>query len=209
MALNDIESEGFYRLFRYRFGGCRALKIRPTDKQSLLEYVSARYPASELGAILEPLIAMISATVTTRYTLYHEQGRINPSNKPMSYTINSGSLGVVLDPYALSLLASCILLGYSISSFTHRRQGHDRCQSFILVSAILMATTIGFGLGIDSNLIMLGFIPWALILAMVLSVFIHWTARRHRRPRDCPGVFLLEKIGKPIMPPRLEETHGC
>lgn len=133
---------------------------------------------------------------------------MNSNIKPMGYTFNSGSLGIILDPYALSLFVSCILLGCSISSFTHRRQGHDRCQSLILAFAILTATTIGFGLGIDSNLIMLGFVPWALILAMVLSVFVHWTIRRHRRPRNCPGVFFLETIGKSVVTSRLEETHG-
>ncbi|TGO54758.1 hypothetical protein BCON_0102g00140 [Botryotinia convoluta] len=217
MAMNDTESESSNRLFKCRSGGCRALKLRPTDEQSLPEHVSGRCLASDLGAIFEPLIAMVSATVTTRYTLYYEQGRIManiqtqmiPNTKPMGYTFNSESFNVILDPYALSLLASCLLLGCSISSFTHRRQGHDRCQSLILVFAILTATTIGFGLGIDANLIMLGFVPWALILAMIFSVFVHWTIRRHRRPRNCPGVFFLERIGKNIMASRLEETHGC
>ncbi|KAF7918098.1 hypothetical protein EAE99_009085 [Botrytis elliptica] len=209
MAMNDIEIESSYRLFKCRSGVCRASTIRPTDEQSLTEYLSAYYPARDLGAIFEPLIAMISATVTTRYTLYHEKERMNSNTKPMGYTFNSGSLGVMLDPYALSLLASCILLGCSISSFTHRRQGQDRCQSLILVFAILTATTIGFGLGINSNLIMLGFVPWALILAMILSVFVHWTVRRHRRSRNCPGVFFLERIGKSVMTSRLGETQGC
>ncbi|KAF7895330.1 hypothetical protein EAF00_007144 [Botryotinia globosa] len=209
MNMNDIESETSYRSFKCRSGGFRGSKIRPTDEQSLTEYVSARHPARDLGAILEPLIAMISATVTTRYTLYHEQARMNSNTKPTGQTFNSGSLGVILDPYALSLLVSCVLLGCSISSFTHRRQGHDRCQSLILAFAILTATTIGFGLGIDSNLIMLGFVPWALILAMVLSVFVHWTVRRHRRPRNCPGMFFLETIGKSVMTSKREETHGC
>ncbi|KAF5869976.1 uncharacterized protein Bfra_010121 [Botrytis fragariae] len=209
MAMNDTESKSSNHLFKYRSGGCRALELRPTDEQSLPEYVSGRCLASDLGAIFEPLIAMVSATVTTRYTLYYEQRRIISNTKPMGYTFISGRLSVILDPYALSLLASCLLLGCSISSFTHRRQVHDRCQSLILVFAILTATTIGFGLGIDANLIMLGFVPWALILAMVFSVFVHWTVRRHRRAQNCSGVFFLERIGKSVMTSRFEQAHGC
>ncbi|KAF7951370.1 hypothetical protein EAE96_006685 [Botrytis aclada] len=209
MDTNDIEFESSNRLSRYRFGGCRALKLRSIDEQLLPEYISGRCMASDLGAIFEPLIAMVSATVTTRYTLYYEQRRMISNTKPMGYTFNSGRLRVILDPYALSLLASCLLLGVSISSFTHRRQGYDRCQSLILVLAILTATTIGLGLGIDANLIMLGFVPWALILAMVLSVFVHWAARRHRKLQNCYGVFFLETMGKNVMTSRSEEVHGC
>ncbi|KAF7884275.1 uncharacterized protein EAF02_004611 [Botrytis sinoallii] len=98
MAINDIESESSYRLFKCRSGVCRASKIRPTDEQPLPEYLSAYYPVRDLGAIFEPLIAMISATVTTRYTLYHEKERMNSNTKPMGYTFNSGSLGLMLDP---------------------------------------------------------------------------------------------------------------
>lgn len=90
MAMNDIESESSYRLFKCRSGGCRASKIRPTDEQSLPEYVSAHYPGRDLGAIFEPLIAMISATVTTRYTLCHEQGRVRtPESRPRSRLISN------------------------------------------------------------------------------------------------------------------------
>lgn len=131
------------------------------------------------------------------------------NTKHMGYTFSSGNRSLILDPYALLLLASCLLLGCSISSFTHRRQGRDKCQSLILVLAILTATTIGLGLGINANLIMLAFVPWALIIAMVFSVFVHSTIRHHRRPRNCPGAFLLERIEKDVMASRLEEIHGC
>lgn len=113
--------------------------------------------------------------------------------KHMGNTLHPGTFGVMLDPSPFSLLASCLFLGCSISSFAHRRQGRDRCQSLIFIFAILTATTIGFGLGTNANLIMLGLIPWALIFAMMFSVFIHWSVRRSSRDRKYPPMLFLEE----------------
>lgn len=115
----------------------------------------------------------------------------------VGYIFDPEKFGILLDPSPFSLLASCLLLGCSISSFAHRRQGHDQCQSLIFVFAILTAATIGFGLRINANLIMLGFIPWALIFAMISSVFIHWTVRHYSKDRKLLPLFFLENGGKP------------
>ncbi|KAF7868565.1 hypothetical protein EAF04_005096 [Stromatinia cepivora] len=174
------------------------------DRQPLSTCVPGRCPARELGTICEFLIALGSATVTTVFTLHHEKRRqmVSKTNH-MGYTFNLENFGINLDPSPFSLLASCLLLGCSISSFAHRRHGRDQCQSLIFVFAILTATTIGFGLGTNANLIMLGLIPWALIFAMIFSVFIHWTVRRYSRDQKLPPLFFLENGGKSIMSHRL------
>lgn len=118
------------------------------------------------------------------------------NTKYVDYPSNLGNFGFILDPSPFSLFASCLLLGGSISSFAHRRQGRDQCQSLIFVFAILAATTIGLGLGTNANLIMLGFIPWALIFAMIFSVFVHSTIRRYSRYGNCPRTMFLERSRK-------------
>ncbi|KAA8574642.1 hypothetical protein EYC84_003892 [Monilinia fructicola] len=168
----------------------------PVYQEPLPGCISRSYPARNLGTICEPVIALVSATVTTAYTLRHEQRRMASNMKFVGYTSTSGYSDFILDPSPFSLLASCLLLGCSVSSFAHRRQGRDRCQSLIFVFVVTTATTIAFGLGTNANLIMLGFIPWALIFAMVLSVSIHWAARRHNIDRKYSRVTFIEKNGR-------------
>ncbi len=79
------------------------------------------------------------------------------------------------------MLGACLVLGCSISSFAHRRQQGDRYQSLIFVLAITQCTIFGLVLGVNANLIMLGLIPWALCVAMIYSVAVHWLVRRCRR----------------------------
>lgn len=78
------------------------------------------------------------------------------------------------------MLGACLTLGCSISSFAYRRQQEDRYQSLIFVLAIIFATIFGFALGINANIIMLGLIPWALCVAMILSITVHWLVRCRR-----------------------------
>jgi hypothetical protein len=81
------------------------------------------------------------------------------------------------------MLIACLILGLSISSFAYRRQEGDRFQTPIFVLAITSATVFGLALGVSSNVIMLGVIPWALCLAMIGSVAVHWLIRRCSRDR--------------------------
>ena len=78
------------------------------------------------------------------------------------------------------MLGACLVLGCAISSFAYRRQEQDKLQTAIFVGAVALATTIGIALGVNSNLIMLGMIPWALCSAMVMSIFVHWMMRCSR-----------------------------
>ena len=82
------------------------------------------------------------------------------------------------------MLASCLILGCAISSFAYRRQEQDRYQNPIFILAITAASIFGLGMGVNTNLIMLGLIPWALCFSMVFSCTVHWLVRRcSPRPR--------------------------
>jgi hypothetical protein len=96
---------------------------------------------------------------------------------------HSENFGFVLDPSPFLLLASCLFLGYSISSFTYRRKETDRLQPLVFSLAVSLAATIGFGLKVNINLIMLGLIPWAMHFAMLFSLIIHWYINRRFRSR--------------------------
>ncbi len=76
------------------------------------------------------------------------------------------------------MLGACILLGCAVSSFAYRRQEHDNYQTLIFILYITSGTAFGAWLGVTANVIMLGLIPWALCMAMISSVAVHWIVRR-------------------------------
>ncbi|PMD31273.1 hypothetical protein L207DRAFT_591737 [Hyaloscypha variabilis F] len=92
--------------------------------------------------------------------------------------VGSGHFEWILNPPPELMLFACLILGCSISSFAYRRQDGDKYQTPIFAVAITSATIFGLAMGINANVIMLGIIPWALCLAMIGSVTVHWLIRR-------------------------------
>lgn len=78
------------------------------------------------------------------------------------------------------VLASCLILGVSVSSFVYRRQAKDPTQAATLLFMIVMAIVLGLGAGASANLILLGWLPWAAVAAMATSVW-------HSRSSDGPS----------------------
>jgi hypothetical protein len=67
--------------------------------------------------------------------------------------------------------------GCSISSYSYKRQNVDKYQNTILVLAIFASCAIGTLLGESSTLILLGYVPWAICIGVLLSAFYHWVKR--------------------------------
>lgn len=86
-------------------------------------------------------------------------------------------LSWIFDPKPGVMLVACLVYGYSISSYSYKRQHDDKYQTGIFVLAICGACSIGAALGESANVIMLGYIPWAVCLAVLLSGFVHWIMR--------------------------------
>lgn len=76
------------------------------------------------------------------------------------------------------MFGSCILLGCCLSSFTHRRQIEDRYQAAVFILIAIWGAALGKAIGASTNMITLGFVPWALCAAMPLSFLGHAVARR-------------------------------
>jgi hypothetical protein len=79
------------------------------------------------------------------------------------------------------MLVACLALGCAVSSFAYRRQERDHYQAYIFVMALILATILGYTCKINANVIMLGFVPWSLCVAMLLSITVHWIVRRFER----------------------------
>jgi hypothetical protein len=113
-----------------------------------------------------------------------EQNNIHGESELQIQAFDPGYFSFILDPSPALMLAFCLVLGCSVSSFCYRRQEQDNFQAPIFVLVITAATMFGFGLGINANLIMLGLIPWALCFSMVFSTTVHWLVRRCSKRRS-------------------------
>lgn len=78
------------------------------------------------------------------------------------------------------MLCSCLVFGCCVSSFVHRRQEQDRFQFLVYAVFLSGAATIGFGFGAGANLILLGYLPWAMCMAMAASLYGHGLHRQQR-----------------------------
>lgn len=88
---------------------------------------------------------------------------------------------MLLHPTPELMLCSCLIFGCCVSSFVHRRQGQDPLQFAVYAAFLAGAITAGFGFGASTNLILLGYLPWAMCIAMAVSLFGH-SLYRWQRP---------------------------
>ncbi len=160
-----------------------------------------RSPSRALFALWEIVPAAASAVITTCYAVQHENAanvgdcksltpfslcltdfRLKQHGDPadagfLTIPYTAGSIWTV-NPGPGTMLGACLTFGCSISSFSYRRQERDRYQTVFFVVAICVACASGAISGHDPNLIMLGYIPWALCLAILTSAFFHWMLRQ-------------------------------
>jgi hypothetical protein len=157
-----------------------------TSSDQTIELLHRHCPARTLAACWELLFATFTSLICSAYAIRHENGNTSAPGSGLQIQlpeVGSGHFEWILDPPPALMLFACLVLGCSISSFAYRRQDGDRYQTPIFVLAITSATIFGLALGVNSNIIMLGVIPWALCLAMIGSVATHWLIRRCSRDR--------------------------
>lgn len=91
---------------------------------------------------------------------------------------------VYLNPSPGVMFTSSLVLGCCVSSFLYRHQNDDPYQALVFASAIVGSVMFGQFAGADLDLLLLGFVPWALCTAMFLSVCGHallrWMGTRSR-----------------------------
>jgi hypothetical protein len=98
------------------------------------------------------------------------------------------------------MLAACLVLGCSVSSFVYRRQDRDPAQAAVFLMFIIWAVVLGrAGLGASANLVMLGCVPWALCAAMPASAAVHLIGVRLRMRRLAAQKDKEEKAGLVMM----------
>lgn len=171
--------------------------------EPVVETLRKYCPAQILVACWELLFALFSSAILSAYALHHDvrvrtqspdtlglladrigQSDTHEERELQIQAFDPGHFSFILDPSPALMLASCLVLGCSVSSFCYRNQERDNFQVPIFVLVIITATAFGFGLGINANLITLGLIPWALCFSMVSSTTVHWLVRRCSKRRS-------------------------
>lgn len=89
-----------------------------------------------------------------------------------------------LHPAPVAMFLSCIGLGCCVSSFMYRHQRDDPYQPLIFASSIVGSIVAGHVVVVSPYLITLAYVPWALCMAMFLSVCGHALMRRLKARKD-------------------------
>ncbi|ORY66213.1 uncharacterized protein BCR38DRAFT_429612 [Pseudomassariella vexata] len=140
--------------------------------------------------LFELFPSVICCVVSTSYIYHADQSGVDADQLhtplfPSSRVVGFLHLDFITDPSPGLMLGSCVVLGCCLSSFAHRRQDEDRYQTGIFVTLAIWAVLLGRGVGASYNMITLGFVPWALCAAMLLSFGGHsvgrWLVGRRRK----------------------------
>jgi hypothetical protein len=78
------------------------------------------------------------------------------------------------------VLVAALGFGCCVSSFVYRRQGEDPFQVLVFALIVGTAATVAYGAGASSDMMLLGYMPFAACAAMSISVFGHAMFRRAR-----------------------------
>lgn len=65
--------------------------------------------------------------------------------------------------------AACIVFGYAVTSFLHRRRLRHPDQAYIFVACVSAGALVGELMGESADYIMLVHVSWAVCVAMVVS----------------------------------------
>ena len=86
------------------------------------------------------------------------------------------------------MLLSCLVFGCCVSSFVHRRQDKDPFQFVVYVVMLGSVVIIGRETQASANMILLGYLPWTMCLAMAISIAGHSIYRQRQHGSDTsPG----------------------
>lgn len=139
--------------------------VAPSVQHSLK---ACRLRSAPVAVELIPAIGC--SFITTVYT--QRATSRDYANAPNVLDVSRRSF-VDLSPSPGVMFTSSLVLGCCVSSFLYRHQKDDSYQALVFTSAIIGSVVVGQIAGADLDLILLGFLPWALCTAMFLSVCGH------------------------------------
>ncbi|KAK1752380.1 hypothetical protein QBC47DRAFT_55893 [Echria macrotheca] len=129
-------------------------------------------PCGWVSETVEIIIGAACSVLTWRFTIQSENS-LQAESLNQEQLLEPSPGGLFLRPSPELMLCSCLIFGCCVSSFVHRRQEEDTLQFFVYAVYLAAAITAGYGLGASTNLILLGYVPWAMCFAMASSLSGH------------------------------------
>jgi len=138
---------------------------------------------------LEISIGSACSVVTWRFIVQNESARESDRIQGQEADEQRTAGDFLLYPSPGLMLCCCLVFGCCVSSFAHRRQEEDGLQLVVFTAFLVGAVVVGYGLESSANLILLGYVPWAMCAAMGTSLLGHRLYRLRRldagqKPKD-------------------------
>ncbi|KAI0817706.1 hypothetical protein GGR55DRAFT_34836 [Xylaria sp. FL0064] len=162
---------------------CACVRTRhhsDSEQQMFLHSIQSREKpyapiTTGVSAPVEALPAVACSLVASYYAIQREAARSLP---PSELGTSSGTSSLLLPNISHGLLLmSYLVFGCCVSSYKHRMRGRDPCQGAVFLGWVVWLGLVGRGVGWKADTILLGMIPWALVVAMLSSYFGHASAR--------------------------------
>ncbi|KAK1834827.1 hypothetical protein QBC39DRAFT_342961 [Podospora conica] len=135
---------------------------------------------SWMSQTLEISIGSACSVITWRFIVQNESTRESDSIGGQNGEEQRTAGDFLLYPSPGLMLCCCLVFGCCVSSFAHRRQDEDGLQLVVFTVFLAGAVVVGYALEASANLILLGFIPWAMCAAMATSLSGHHLYRTRR-----------------------------
>lgn len=97
-------------------------------------------------------------------------------SKPQRYVILPD---IIRNPTPAQFLAACCVYGVAMGAFSHMRR-HDEYQKHFFVGGVASALILTWASNTDLRGGFMDFMPWTVIILLVLSAGFHKTVGRHR-----------------------------
>ncbi|KAK3953155.1 hypothetical protein QBC32DRAFT_126081 [Pseudoneurospora amorphoporcata] len=136
--------------------------------------------------IVEICLAALCSAVIWRYTSHNDHESGHKGNRLGSPGERNGQ-DVIVYPSDGLMLWSCLVYGCCVSSFIHRRQEQDPFQLFVYLIFVTGAGVAGYAAGASANMMLLGYLPQSMCIAMAASLSGHGLYRRWKCVAPSPG----------------------
>ncbi|KAK0745947.1 hypothetical protein B0T18DRAFT_140226 [Schizothecium vesticola] len=133
-----------------------------------------------LSETLEISIGSACSVITWRFVVQDEAMREGDSMDGQHAEEQRTAGNFLLYPSPGLMLCCCLVFGCCVSSLAHRRQEEDKLQLVVYTVFLSGAVVVGHALEASANLILLGFVPWAMCVAMATSLSGHHLYRSQR-----------------------------
>ncbi|KAM7194304.1 hypothetical protein V8F20_008051 [Naviculisporaceae sp. PSN 640] len=154
----------------------------PPAKTTLSSWIS-----NWVSETTEIVLGTICGYITWQFMVQNESARgqeCGNNNGQDAAGCRDFDISRLFTPSPALMLVSCLVFGCCVSSFVHRRQDKDPLQFLVYLVLLGSVVIAGYQSEASANMILLGYLPWTMCLAMATSITGHSLYRQWRQEVD-------------------------